>query len=67
MKLTGLSESLTDSETSTILEAYTDGASVSSYAKTAAALYIKTDVVTGSTAPTAKIGTDLSKHLLIIA
>ena len=52
MKLTGLSISLTDSETASILSSYTDGASVSSYAKTAAALCIKTGVVTGSTTTT---------------
>jgi len=52
MKLTGLSVSLTDSETSAILANYTDSAGVSSYAKAAAALCIKTGVVTGSSATT---------------
>jgi hypothetical protein len=52
MKLTGLSVSLTDSETSTLLEKYSDGATVSSYAKTSAAMCIKTGVVTGSSTTT---------------
>lgn len=52
MKLTGLSVSLTDSEVSTLLAGYTDGASVSSYAKAGVAACIKTGVVTGTTAST---------------
>ncbi|NCB50252.1 MAG: hypothetical protein EOM54_00015 [Clostridia bacterium] len=52
MKLTGLSVSLTDSEVSALLAGYTDGASVSSYAKMGVAACIKTGVVTGTTAST---------------
>lgn len=52
MKLTGLSVSLSDSEVSTLLADYTDGASVSSYAKAGVAACIKTGVVTGTTAST---------------
>ena len=48
MKLTGLSVSLTDSETSALLAKYTDGASVSDFAKTSAAICLKSGVVTGS-------------------
>lgn len=52
MKLTGLSVSVTDSETKTLLAGYKDGAAVSDYAKTSAALCIKTGIVTGSSATT---------------
>ncbi len=52
MKLTGLNTNLTDGEKSTILSKYTDGASVSDYAKTSVAMCIKTGVVTGSSATT---------------
>ena len=52
MKLTGLSVSLTDSEVNALLANYTDGVSVSDYAKMSAAICIKTGVVTG-TSPTA--------------
>lgn len=52
MKLTDLSVSLTDSEVSTLLTKYTDGAIVSSYAKASAAVCLKNGVVTGSSATT---------------
>ena len=52
MKLTGLSVSLTDSEVSTLLASYTDGASVSSYAKESAVACIKAGIVTGSSSTT---------------
>ena len=52
MKLTELSVSLTDREVSALLANYTDGASVSSYAKEAAAACLKTGVITGTTANT---------------
>ncbi len=52
MKLTDLSVSLTDSEVSTLLAKYTDGAAVSDYAKTSAAICLKSGVVTGSSATT---------------
>lgn len=52
MKLTNLSVSLTDSEVSALLAKYTDGAAVSNYAKTSAAICLKTGVVTGSSATT---------------
>ncbi len=48
MKITGLSVSLTDSEVSSLLANYTDGASVSSYARAGAAACLKAGVVTGS-------------------
>jgi len=52
MKLTGLSVSLTDSEVSALLAGYTDGDTVSSYAKAGVAACIKTGVVSGTTANT---------------
>lgn len=52
MKITGLSVSLTDTETSALLSKYTDGSSVSEYVKTGAALCLKTGVVTGSSTTT---------------
>jgi len=52
MKLTGLSVSLTDSEVSAVLANYTDGASVSGYAKASAAACIKTGIVSGTGATT---------------
>ena len=52
MKLTGLSASLTDSEIAALLANYTDGASVSDYAKTSVAMCLKTGVVTGSSPTT---------------
>lgn len=52
MKLTNLSVSLTDSEVIALLAKYTDGASVSSYAKTSIAMCVKTGVVAGSTTTT---------------
>ena len=52
MKLTNLSVSLTDSETASLLAKYTDGAAVSSYAKTSAAICLKSGVVTGSSETT---------------
>lgn len=52
MKLTGLKESLTVSEVNTCLTNFTDGSSVSDYAKTAAAICIKTGIVSGSSATT---------------
>jgi len=52
MKLTGLNISITDSEVNALLANYTDGASVSDYAKISTAICIKTGVVTGSSATT---------------
>lgn len=52
MKLTGLNTSLTDAETSALLANYTDGASVSDYARTGTAACLKTGVVNGTTAST---------------
>ncbi len=52
MKITGLSVSLTDSEVSSLLANYTDGASVSSYARAGAAACLKAGIVTGSSTTT---------------
>ena len=52
MKLTGLSASLTDSDVSALLAGYTDGTTVSNYAKMSAAACIKTGVVLGSSTTT---------------
>jgi len=52
MKLTGLSVSLTDSEVSELLAKYTDGASVSNYAKASVAACLKAGIVSGSSATT---------------
>lgn len=50
--LTGLSVSLTDSETSALLANYTDARLNSDYAKTAVAVCIGAGVVSGTTATT---------------
>jgi hypothetical protein len=52
MELTGLKVSLTDSEISTLLSGYSDGATVSDYAKKSVAMCIKSGVVTGTSATT---------------
>ena len=52
MKLTDLSTSLTDSEVSALLANYTDGASVSSYARESVAQCLKAAVVTGASSTT---------------
>jgi hypothetical protein len=52
MKLTGLNVSLTDNEASALLANYTDAELISDYAKAAAAVCIKTGVVSGTTATT---------------
>ncbi|MDP4092783.1 MAG: Ig-like domain-containing protein [Bacillota bacterium] len=52
MKLVGMDVSLSDSETTALLARYTDGYDVSQYAKTSAALCIKTGIVTGSSKTT---------------
>jgi hypothetical protein len=52
MELTGLKVSLTDSEISTLLSGYSDGATVSDYAKKSVAMCIKSGVVSGTSATT---------------
>ncbi|PKM73495.1 MAG: hypothetical protein CVU91_04190 [Firmicutes bacterium HGW-Firmicutes-16] len=52
MKLTGLSVSLTNSEVSTLLASFTDGATISDYAKASVASCIKEGLVTGTSSTT---------------
>ena len=52
MKFTGLSVNLTDSEMNDLISKYSDGASVSDYAKASVAACLKTGVVNGTTATT---------------
>ncbi len=52
MRLTGLRVSLTDSEASALLAKFTDGKSVSQYAKTSVAMCLKAGIITGSSPTT---------------
>jgi len=52
MKLTGLSVNLTDSEKTTLISNYSDGSSVSDYAKASVAACLKTGIVNGTTTST---------------
>ena len=52
IKITGLSVSLTGSDISGLLGGYTDGASVSDYAKESAAAFLKAGIVSGTSAST---------------
>ncbi len=50
MKIAGMNVSLTDSEESAFLSKYTDGASISSYAREGAAACLKAGIITGTSA-----------------
>ena len=52
MKITGIDVNLTDSDVSTLLGAYTDGASVSAYAKDSIARCLKTGITSGTSKTT---------------
>lgn len=52
MKLTGLSVTFTDSESSALLANYSDAGLISDYARAGAAACVKTGVVSGTTAST---------------
>ena len=61
MKLTELSENVTDSDVSTILAKYSDGTAVSDYAKLGVAACVKSGIVSGTSASTLSPKTNVTR------
>ena len=61
MKITGLTVTLTDSDVSTLIGAYTDGASASDYAKDSMVACLKTGITSGTSATTISPKADITR------